>query len=645
MELGTFSGESYFALCQAAREARTGSRAYAVDTWEGDDHTGALDASAFQAVDAHNRAHYAAFSLLIRGTFDSARPQFTDGSIDLLHIDGLHTYEAVRHDFENWRAAVRPGGVVLFHDTAARHADFGVWRLWEELAREAPGRVFEFRHGYGLGVLRLDGPEPVSPFLRALSGADERAAAALREYYEQAAEELRRRKTYPGAVAAPADPTDRSGELAVPATRPTVGLQVFFPRSGPYDELNSYREADSLIVQFSPGRWRRVVVPLPEDYTGGPLRLDPVNCFGLVDIAGICMTSRVMTGSTLWLCRTKADLDRLIIRGTARAVPHPRVLSLFSPGLDPVLLLPAVDLAAAGAVGEPLQLEVWLRARATWGDLAGPVSEWLEAHAQRAELTTTLAGLRAELDAAPARARTEWDQALSAQAEELAAVRAELEAARAQNLAETNAELEAARTERLMAVTDANICRRELGRLKEQLAEESRAKLDAEAHAAAREVQQRQTWEAEVAAARVHSRNLSAIGDQLQLQIEAERDAAVQEMQRWRDAVAEAELRQTQLEAERERERARSQGQQTEREQELEARVQELTREQERALFAERTAGEERLLIVAGHLAETEKAYRTELAQRRAMQSSLSWKLGRPWRRIKGVPPGETDAG
>jgi len=75
---------------------------------------------------------------------------FPDASIDLLHIDGTHTYDDVKADFESWLPKLSPNGIVLLHDVILRDRGFGVWKLWEEIAREDNSFLFEF--GYGLGV-------------------------------------------------------------------------------------------------------------------------------------------------------------------------------------------------------------------------------------------------------------------------------------------------------------------------------------------------------------------------------------------------------------------------------------------------------------------------------------------------------------
>lgn len=156
VELGTHTGNSYFAFCQSIVEHDLATKCYAVDTWQGDEHAGQYGDEVFARVNEHNEANYAKFSRLLRVTFDDALSYFSDGSIELLHIDGLHTYDAVRHDFETWLPKLAAGALVLFHDTNVRERDFGAWKLWGELQRIYPDNL-EFTHSHGLGVLQVNG--------------------------------------------------------------------------------------------------------------------------------------------------------------------------------------------------------------------------------------------------------------------------------------------------------------------------------------------------------------------------------------------------------------------------------------------------------------------------------------------------------
>jgi hypothetical protein len=178
---------SFSAFCQAVKELGLETRCHAVDTWEGDDQSGHYDEETLADLKAHIETHYNGFAQLIKSTFDQALDRFEDGTIDLLHIDGYHTYESVRHDFESWLPKMSVRGVVLLHDTNVREPGFGVWKLWEELKAIYPH--FEFIHEHGLGVLAVG--DEMSHELRLLTGTSPEEAAICREFFHQLGHRLR----------------------------------------------------------------------------------------------------------------------------------------------------------------------------------------------------------------------------------------------------------------------------------------------------------------------------------------------------------------------------------------------------------------------------------------------------------------------
>jgi len=149
VELGSFGGFSTCALALALKDHVPGGRLYAVDTWTGDPHTGAYDEQIHEQFLALRgnwiwKNHHPHAHDLRR----SARPDSRD--IDLLHIDGWHTFGAARRDFRWFQPRLAPEALVLFHDVNTHF--FGMRVFWLLAALRHPTVMIPYAHG--LGVLR-----------------------------------------------------------------------------------------------------------------------------------------------------------------------------------------------------------------------------------------------------------------------------------------------------------------------------------------------------------------------------------------------------------------------------------------------------------------------------------------------------------
>jgi O-antigen biosynthesis protein len=151
VELGVHKGDSYFCFCESIKLLSLDTKCYGIDTWEGDQHSGLYSDSVYEEVLNYNESFFSSNSYLVRDCFEKAIDNFNNSSIDLLHIDGCHAYNAVSEDFNSWIKKVKTNGIVMLHDINIRHGDFGVWKLWEELKEDYPSIAFDF--GCGLGVI------------------------------------------------------------------------------------------------------------------------------------------------------------------------------------------------------------------------------------------------------------------------------------------------------------------------------------------------------------------------------------------------------------------------------------------------------------------------------------------------------------
>jgi len=340
VELGTHWGEAYFTFCQTVQEHGLSCLCYAVDHWMGDEHAGHYGEEVFEEVSGYNSRFYRQFSYLLRRSFDDALAQFGDDSIGLLHIDGLHTYEAVLHDFRNWLPKVAPGGIVLLHDICPRHQDFGVWRLWEEIKAEFPD-TFEFHHSWGLGVLRKPGGHNTTPLSKLLFDSSPALQEDLRRHYVTYASHL---EHVLGSL-----PAMTGAKVEAPSE---IRVEVFPWVNG------GYSPAVCQIRKMSAGKWNTLVFDFRETNIRGPLRIDPGCETSFIEMGDILIHS-AETGDLLWSSPASPERPELLLAGTA--IPHPEKPSfVVNVGEDPQVLL-----NTSAQVAGPLKLTVDLKVTPT----------------------------------------------------------------------------------------------------------------------------------------------------------------------------------------------------------------------------------------------------------------------------------------
>lgn len=163
LEIGTCGGGSLFCFC---RMAAPDALVISVDLPGGFFGGGApaWKQRLFKGfVLTGQRLHLLRLNSHDRSTYERVQELLAGKKLDFLFIDGDHTFEGVKQDFEMYSPLVRPGGFVGFHDTLNDAPidtkefghKIGVGRYWRSLRDRYRHWDFEHSGTIGIGLLQL----------------------------------------------------------------------------------------------------------------------------------------------------------------------------------------------------------------------------------------------------------------------------------------------------------------------------------------------------------------------------------------------------------------------------------------------------------------------------------------------------------
>jgi predicted O-methyltransferase YrrM len=116
VEIGSYHGKSAVNLAFSVRKQSNDVRIYCVDTWRNENIEFAKNVDVYQHF-LDNTAKYRDVIATLRGRSEEVGATWDKGPIDVLFIDGDHSFEGVTADIRAWLPHVKPDGLLLFHDS------------------------------------------------------------------------------------------------------------------------------------------------------------------------------------------------------------------------------------------------------------------------------------------------------------------------------------------------------------------------------------------------------------------------------------------------------------------------------------------------------------------------------------------------
>lgn len=154
LEIGRFRGETLWLI---GRNCRRDARIVSIDTA----NLSPLHEAGIRMLLGRSRSiNLFTADSHAASTLDLISSGVHDVRLDLLFIDGDHSYEGVKMDFEMYSPLVRKGGVVAFHDIAEHPVErkCEVSRFWNEIKKSFRYReiIADPNQGWaGIGVLYI----------------------------------------------------------------------------------------------------------------------------------------------------------------------------------------------------------------------------------------------------------------------------------------------------------------------------------------------------------------------------------------------------------------------------------------------------------------------------------------------------------